>query len=163
MGLNIRQPWNHQNTTIKGAFGDDNIVELGDGRNNIVLTGLNSTVILGDGAGSRIQFIDPETGGGGVNRATIGDGGNSVLIGAWDSRNILISSGAGDRLYGGNQADILMAMGPGAQAFGRSGNDTIVVSGGYGNGGAGNDTLQGYNDSTLYGARGGGVETPLPQ
>lgn len=160
MGIQINQPWNHKNTRIEGAFGNDNVIKLGDGRNIIKLTGLNSTVWLGNGEENLIWFIDPETGSGGINRGTVGNGGNSVLIGATNSRNILIASGEGDRLYGGNQADVLMAMGPGAQAFGRNGNDTLVVGRGYGNGGLGNDTLQGYNGSTLHG--GGGKDTFTP-
>lgn len=161
MGIQIRQPWNHKNTRIEGDFGDDNVVELGNGTNVIKLTGLNSTVWLGNGERNRIQFIDPIEGGGGINRGTVGNGGKSVLIGAVNSRNILISNGgAEDRLYGGNQTDILMAMGPNARAFGRAGNDTIVVGNGYGDGGLGNDSLRGYDGATLHG--GGGKDTFTP-
>lgn len=162
MGIEIRQPLNHKKTTIKGAFGDDNVVELGDGRNIIILTGLDSTVILGDGAGNYIRFIDPQSGGGGINRGTVGNGGHSVLIGADNSRNILIASGERDRLYGGDLPDILMAMGPNAQAFGRAGNDMLAIGrDGYGYGGPGNDSLQGYDGSTLHGGPGRDTFVPI--
>lgn len=162
MGINIRQPGNHKNTWIKGDFGNDNVVELGDGRNIIVLTGLDSTVILGDGAGNYIRFIDPETGGGGINRGTVGNGGNSTIIGAENSQNVLISNdGAEDRVYGGGKPDVLIATGTGAQVFGRNGNDMLLIGRGHGYGGPGNDTLQGYDGSTLHGGTGRDTFVPI--